>query len=174
MAAVLAGAEVIHSTVNGIGERAGNTPMEETALALLTLYGIDIGLNYNKFNELSELVTNLTNTQIPSNKPFVGDKAYDIESGILTGWYRNAYQQKPTEVFPVRPEFVGHRTPEILMGKYSGLDNVIVWSEKLGITLDREQALAVINQVKVQSLELKRVLTEDEFRKIAESVLSLK
>jgi len=48
--AVLAGAEVIHSTVTGIGERAGNAPMEETVLALLTLYGIDVGLKYDKLN----------------------------------------------------------------------------------------------------------------------------
>ena len=55
IAAVLAGAEVIHSTVTGIGERAGNTPMEETVLALLTLYGIDAGIKYPKLNELSAL-----------------------------------------------------------------------------------------------------------------------
>ena len=174
IAAVLAGAEVIHSTVTGIGERAGNTPMEETALALLTLYGIDVGIKYDKLNELSELVRKLTNTQIPANRPFIGEMAYDIESGILTSWFKNAYHQKPTEVFPVHHKFVGHRAPQILMGKYSGLDNVALWSEKLGLKLDREEATEVITKVKVKSHDLKRVLSEDEFREIAESVIAKK
>ena len=174
IAAVLAGAEVIHSTVTGIGERAGNTPMEETALALLTLYGIDVGLKYDKLNELSELVRKLTNTQIPANRPFIGEMAYDIESGILTSWFKNAYHQKPTELFPVRHSFIGHRAPQILMGKYSGLDNVALWSEKLGIKLDKEEATEAITKVKVKSHDLKRVLSEDEFREIAESVIAKK
>lgn len=89
--AVLAGAEVIHSTVLGIGERAGNTPMEETVMALLTMYGIDVGIDYGKMYQLSQLVRDLSGTQIPSSRPFVGDGAYSIESGIVTGWFRNAY-----------------------------------------------------------------------------------
>jgi len=120
------------------------------------------------------LVRKLTNTQIPANRPFVGEMAYDIESGILTSWFKNAYHQKPTEVFPVHHSFVGHRAPQILMGKYSGLDNVALWAEKLGLKLDKEEATEVINKVKVKSLDLKRVLSEDEFREIAESVIAKK
>ncbi len=172
IAAVLAGAEVIHSTVTGIGERAGNTPMEETVMALLTLYGIDVGIKYEKLNELSDLVIKLSGTQIPANRPFVGDMAYDIESGILTGWYKNTFEQYPTEVFPVHPDFVGHRAPQILMGKYSGLDNLIVWTKKLGIELSTDEGREVLTQVKSMSHDLKRVLTEDEFRKIVASVKS--
>ena len=169
---MLAGAEVIHSTVTGIGERAGNTPMEETALALLTLYGIDVGIKYEKLNELADLVIKLSGTQIPANRPFVGDRTYDIESGILTGWYKNTYDQYPTEVFPVHPDFVGHRAPQILMGKYSGLDNLIIWTKKLGIELSTDEGREVLTQVKSMSHDLKRVLTEDEFRKIVASVKS--
>jgi len=173
IAAVLAGAEVIHSTVTGIGERAGNTPMEETVLALLTLYGIDVGIKYEKLNELADLVIKLSGTQIPANRPFVGDMAYDIESGILTGWYKNTYDQYPTEVFPVHPDFVGHRAPRILMGKYSGLDNLtLLWTKKLGIELSTDEGREVLTQVKSMSHDLKRVLTEDEFRKIVASVKS--
>ena len=90
--AVLAGAEVIHSTVLGIGERAGNTPLEETVLALLTMYGIDVGIDYGKMNELSQLVRNLSGVQVPSCRPFIGDGAYTIESGIVTGWYQPGIQ----------------------------------------------------------------------------------
>jgi len=62
--AVLAGAEVIHSTVLGIGERAGNTPMEETVLALLTMYGIDVGIDYSKLNETAKLVQELSDGMV--------------------------------------------------------------------------------------------------------------
>jgi isopropylmalate/homocitrate/citramalate synthase len=168
--AVLAGAEVIHSTVTGIGERAGNTPMEETVLALLTMYGIDVGIDYSKLNELSRLVREVSGTQIPESRPFIGDGAYTIESGIVTGWYRNVFEKDPTTVFPVRPEFVGHAMPQIVMGKKSGLDSVSVWSQKLGIELTEEEALAVLAQVKLRSHDEKRVLTEEEFREIATRV----
>jgi isopropylmalate/homocitrate/citramalate synthase len=168
--AVLAGAEVIHSTVLGIGERAGNTPMEETVLALLTMYGIDVGLDYSKMNALSKLVQELSGTQVPSSRPFIGEGSYTIESGIVTGWYKNVYDTEPTTVFPIHPDFVGHEAPKIAMGKKSGLDNIEIWSRKLGIALNDDEAMAVLNEVKLKSHDLKRVLTEDEYRKIVESV----
>ena len=168
--AVLAGAEVIHSTVGGIGERCGNAAMEETAMALLTMYGIDVGLNYGKLNELSRLVMDLSGLEVPPHRPFVGDKAYTVESGIVTGWYRNAYRENPTTVFPVRPEFVGHAQPEIIMGKKSGVDNLVVWAERLGLEVAEDLRLAVVGEVKRRSHDLKRVLTEQEFKEIVARV----
>jgi len=169
---VLAGGEVIHSTVTGIGERAGSAPMEETVLALLTLYGIDVGIKYNKLNELARLVLTLSETVIPANRPLIGDTAYDIESGIVTSWFKNTWAQYPTYIFPVHPGFVGHRAPQIVMGKKSGTDNVTIWAERLGIELDEDQTSEVLMRVKKRAIELKRTLTEDEFREIANSVRS--
>jgi isopropylmalate/homocitrate/citramalate synthase len=168
--AVLAGAEVIHSTVLGIGERAGNTPMEETVMALLTMYGIDVGINYGKINELSQLVRKLSGIQIPSSRPFIGDGAYSIESGIVTGWFRNAYEDAPTTLYPVHPSFVGRDAPQILMGKKSGVDNVMVWAERMGITVDNDEALEIVRLVKIKSHDLKRTLTEKEFEEISQTV----
>jgi isopropylmalate/homocitrate/citramalate synthase len=168
--AVLAGGEVIHTTVLGIGERAGNTPMEETVMALLTMYGIDVGIDYGKMNELSQLVRELSGAQIPTSRPFVGDGAYTIESGIVTGWYRNAFEKNPTTLYPVRPDFVGHEQPKIVMGKKSGVDNIWVWSDRLGIELSEDEALEVLQEVKLKSHDLKRLLTEGEFMEIAERV----
>lgn len=168
--AVTAGAEVIHSTVLGIGERAGNTPMEETVLALLTMYGMDAGLKYDKLNELSALVRKLSGTTVPSSRPFIGDGAYSIESGIVTGWYKNVFDKNPTTVFPVNPKFVGHAEPEILMGKKSGIDNIEIWAEKLGVDLTEEEAMDLLMAVKLKSHDAKRVLNEDEFGRLAEKV----
>jgi isopropylmalate/homocitrate/citramalate synthase len=168
--AVLAGAEVIHSTVLGIGERAGNTPMEETVMALLTMYDIDVGINYGKINELSQLVRELSGVQIPSSRPFIGDGAYSIESGIVTGWFRNAYEDAPTTLYPVHPNFVGRDAPQILMGKKSGVDNVMVWAAQMGITVDNDEALEIVRLVKIKSHDLKRTLIEKEFEEIVQTV----
>ena len=170
---VLAGGEVIHSTVTGIGERAGNTPMEETVMALLTLYGIDVGIKYDKLNELSRLVTELSGTEVPTNRPLIGDMAYDVESGIVASWYYKVFKEHPLELFPVHPDFVGHRAPKILMGKKSGVDSVFKWAEKLGIELNKDEAMDILKQVKQRSHDLKRSLTEDEFREIVQRVKSL-
>lgn len=170
--AVLAGGEVIHSTVLGIGERAGNTPMEETVMALLTMYGIDVGIDYSKLNGLAKLVQELSGSYVPSSRPLIGKGAYSIESGIPTAWYRNVYETNPTTLFPVRPDFVGHKQPNILMGKKSGLDNVYLWMQKLGIELTDEQSLAVLQKVKLMAHDMKRTLTEEEFRGLAEKEIS--
>jgi isopropylmalate/homocitrate/citramalate synthase len=171
--AVLAGGEVIHTTVLGIGERAGNTPMEETVMALRTMYDIDVGIDFGKMNELAALVRELSGVQVPACRPFVGDGAFTIESGIVTGWYRNVFDDNPTTIYPVHPGFVGREAPEIVMGKKSGIDNIWVWCEKLGIELTEDEALAVLLGVKLKSHDLKRVLTESEFMEIAETVRSV-
>jgi isopropylmalate/homocitrate/citramalate synthase len=172
--AVMEGAEVLHTTVTGIGERAGNAPMEETALALLTMYGIDVGIDYSKLNELSRLVRELSGTQIPSNRPLIGDMAYTIESGIVTGWFKNVFETDPTTLFPVNPAFVGHEPPQIVMGKKSGMDSIALWSQRLGYELNEDEALAVLNLVKARSHDLKRVLSEEEFTEIVQQIKAKK
>ena len=172
--AVLEGAEVIHSTVGGIGERCGNAPLEETALALLTLYGIDVGINYGKLNELSRLVMDLAGLEVPGNRPFVGEKAYNVESGIVTNWYKNAFAENPTTVFPVRPQFVGHTMPKIIMGKKSGVDNIAIWAQRLGLEIGDDQVMDILAQVKRASHDLKRGLTGQEFTEIAQRVKTRK
>ena len=164
--AVLAGGEVIHSTVLGIGERAGNTPMEEVVLALRTMYGIDVGFDYSKLNSVARLVQELSGMAVPSSRPFIGAGAYNIESGIVTGWYKNVYEKEPTLVFPVHPDFVGHSVPQILMGKKSGLDNVTLWARDMDVDLTEEQAMAVLMEVKQTSHDKKRPLTRQEFTDI--------
>lgn len=168
--AIMAGAEVIHTTVTGIGERTGNTPMEETVLALLTLYGIDTGIKYDKLNELSTLVRELSGTSIPANRPFIGDMAYDIESGIVTSWYRNVYHECPTELFPVHPDFVGHRSPQILMGKKSGADNVLLWAKELGVELSDDEIQKILQRVKLQALDQRCALCKEEFQKLVDEL----
>ena len=165
------GVEVLHTTVLGVGERAGNTPMEETVMGLLTMYGVDVGLDYSKLTKLANLVQKITGVDVPSNKPVVGRQLYQIESGIIASWYKNCGEENATELFPVRAEFVGQPPAEIVMGKGSGIDSVKAWLVEAGIEASDEEALKMTAAVKKHSLGTKKLLTENEFRKIAQDVL---
>jgi isopropylmalate/homocitrate/citramalate synthase len=164
--ALAEGVEVVHSTVLGVGERAGNTPMEETVMALLTLYGVDTGIKYEKLYELAHLVQELSGHAVPSNKPVVGDQLFQIESGIIASWFQNCGDQYATELFPYRWDVVGQAPAKVVMGKGSGIDSVKSWLKRLGVQATEEQALAVVAAVKEFSLEHKRLLTEQEFKTI--------
>ncbi len=169
--AVAEGASVIHTTVSGIGERAGNAPTEETVLALLTMYGIDMGIDTTKFTSIARLVAELSGVQQPANRPITGDMLYNVESGIITTWVKNVGDDL-LEPFPYRPELVGQAPPKIVLGKGSGLDSVAIWLGHHGIydaeTSDIETILA---EVKGVSLAKKGLLTEDEFLDIVREVL---
>ncbi len=169
--ALAEGVEVMHTTVLGIGERAGNTPMEETVMALLTMYGIDIGLDYTKLTPLANLVQKLTGVVVPTNKPVVGSSLYQIESGIIASWFKNCGEEFATELFPVRASAVGQPPATVVMGKGSGIDSVKMWLEHAGIEASDEEALKITAGVKNYSLQTKKLLTEAEFRTIAKDIV---
>jgi isopropylmalate/homocitrate/citramalate synthase len=170
--ALAEGVEVMHTTVLGLGERAGNAPMEETVMALLTMYGVDIGLKYEKLTPLADLVAKLTGAVVPTNKPVVGKQLYEIESGIIASWWKNCGEKFATELFPVKWSAVGQKPAEVVMGKGSGIDSVKIWLEQIGIEASEEEAMKMTMEVKLYSLNSKRLLTQDEFKKIAQGVVS--
>ncbi|GIU91735.1 MAG: 3-hydroxy-3-methylglutaryl-CoA lyase [Acidimicrobiia bacterium] len=166
------GASVLHTTVSGLGERAGNAPTEETVLALLTMYGIDTGIKTERFTEIARLVSDLSGVKQPPNRPVTGDMLFKVESGIIATWVKNVGDADLLEPFPYRPELVGQPPPEIVLGKGSGLDSVAIWLGKIGIyDAETKEIEAVLAEVKAKSLEKKRLLTEDEFREVVQQVL---
>ncbi len=171
IAALANGAEVAHVTVSAIGERAGNVPLEDTALALLCLYGVDLGLNTEKFYELSKLVQKLAGFELPPNRPIVGDWLYHVESGIVTMFHRRARSVEPLEYIPFLPELVGRPGVEIVLGKGSGLANVEEHLERRRLKATEAQINDIVARVKQFSIENKRLLTDSEFDAIAKAVL---
>jgi isopropylmalate/homocitrate/citramalate synthase len=170
--ALAEGVEVMHTTVLGIGERSGNTPMEETVMALKTLYGVDIGIDTTKLTKLARLVQERTGVKVPSNKPIVGEALYQIESGIIASWYKNCGDKFATELFPFRWDAVGQPAATVVMGKGSGIDSVNMWLQKAGMQVSDEDALKITAAVKAHSLKTKKLLTEAEFKEVAKGVLS--
>jgi isopropylmalate/homocitrate/citramalate synthase len=169
--ALAEGVEVAHTTILGIGERAGNAPMEETVMALKTLYGVDIGIDTTKLTKLARLVQERTGVAVPSNKPIVGEALYQIESGIIASWFKNCGDKFATELFPVRWDAVGQPAATIVMGKGSGIDSVNMWLQEAGMQVSDEDALKITQAVKAQSLKAKKLLSRNEFKDIAKRVL---
>ena len=172
IAALQAGASVAHTTVTGLGERAGNVPTEDVVMSLLALHGKDLGIRTEKFVEVSKFVMDLAKVSQPPNRPIVGDKLYEIESGIIAGWFRLARKEHPLEYVPFTPELVGQRPVNVVLGKNSGPPSMDEWCEKLGITATDEEKMAILQGVKAKSFEKKDLLTPDEFKAIADGVLN--
>ena len=171
VAALAAGASVAHTTITGLGERAGNVPMEDVVMSLLCLYGKNIGIKTEQFVGVSKFVLDLAKVTIPPNRPIVGDKLYEVESGIIAGWVRLARKEHPLEYIPFAPELVGQKPVSIVLGKNSGPPSIEEWCEKLGIVATDDEKMAMLQQVKAKSFEKKDLLTADEFRAIVDRVM---
>jgi len=164
--ALAAGAEVAHTTITAIGERSGNAAYEDVVMTLLTMYGIDLGLDYSKIYSLSKYVREISGLQIRQNRAIVGDQIFDIESGIIATWYKNAIKEHPTELFPFRWDLVGHEPPRIVLGKNSGIDSIADWLNRKGISADDDTMLQMLAEVKSRSFEKHGLLADDDLQEI--------
>ncbi len=138
-----AGAEVVHVTVNGVGERAGNTCLEELAVALKVKYGRDLGFRLDKLWELSQLVHRVSGTEPPSHKAVTGRWCFTHEAGIhVAGVLAN-----PECYQPYPPALVG-RHHEVVFGKHSGSQGIQFLAESRELTLSEEARRTVLEKVK--------------------------
>jgi homocitrate synthase NifV len=144
LAAAVAGATHVNTTVNGLGERAGNAALEEVVVGLKHLYGIDSGIDLKNFTQLSNQVAAASGDTIGSRKSLIGRDVFSHEAGIhVDGLLKdiNNYQG-------VDPGVVG-RQHQLVLGKHSGSRSVIHAYQALGIQLNRPQAnrlLPIIRQ----------------------------
>jgi len=164
LAALEAGAEAASTTINGIGERVGNTATEEVALALQILYGVDLGLDFGKFYEASHLVQELSGIKKPY-KPVVGDAAFRHETGMAV----YAIETMPFTTEPYSPEFVGQKRT-IVLGKKSGIKNVEFRLKELGLSASEKQMRSAVFRIKEESVKKKRAITDEEFKAILKEV----
>lgn len=145
LAAAEAGAKQLHTTVNGIGERAGNTPLEELLVSLLIQYGID-RYNLNSIKKLSKMVEQYSGIQIAKNKAIIGSHAFAHESGIHVA----AILEEPSTYELFSPELVGCER-DIIIGKHTGgkaLKHII---HKMGYNLNGDKLNKLLEKVKMCS-----------------------
>ncbi|MGM0592257.1 MAG: LeuA family protein [Halobacteriota archaeon] len=165
LAALGAGATVAHTTVTGLGERAGNANFEELAMALQALYGKDIGVDLPQLKEVAELTAEASGQPIPGSTPIVGDRLFDIEAGIITAWWNRLEEQDmPTTMYPYHWELAGNHAPRICIGKMSGLATVQYWCDRLGLERPEEsEQEEILQTLKRTSIDEQRELTPVEF-----------
>ena len=169
--ALAAGASVAHTTITGLGERAGNVPMEDVVLSLLCQYGVDLGIRTEMMCEVSRFVLERAKVTIPGNRPIVGDMLYQVESGIVAGFVRKAREKHPLEFVPFAADLIGQTPVTIVLGKNSGLPSIQEWCEKLNVQASEEQMMEMLRRVKEKSFQKKDLLTEEDFKAIVGQVL---
>lgn len=162
LAAVRAGVTHVNTTVNGLGERAGNAPLEEVVMALRHLHGTDTGIDTARLIAVSHLVEAASGRPVAPNKSIVGTAVFTHESGIhVDGLLKDARNYEP---FP--PAEIGRRHVTVL-GKHSGSSGVKSACARLGLALDDACAAAVLARVRRFAIEAKRAPTDDELRAFA-------
>jgi isopropylmalate/homocitrate/citramalate synthase len=171
IAGLAAGASVAHLTINGIGERAGNTSLEETVISLLIQYGVDTGLNYERLYSTAQLVRQIGRFPIADNRPVTGDRLFHVESGIITDWWRNCGEEHILEIFPYRWDLVGQPEPKIIFGKLSGTASVLAFLDQRGIKATEGEVGEMLLLLKEKAIEKKAELTEGDMDAIVEAVL---
>lgn len=158
LAAYMAGANCLSITVNGLGERAGNAPMEEVAMALELSAGISSTLRTESFAELSAFVALVSNRPICSAKPITGSLVLTHESGIHTRCLlkdRNTYQLIPAER-------VGRKEQKFLIGKHSGKATLMYYLSEANLPISDEYCTLLLLKVKECAEILKRAITKEE------------
>ncbi len=166
-AAVLAGADEVQVTVNGIGERAGNASLAEVVMILHALEGIKTNIKTEYLVETSRLVERLTGVKMPPNTPIVGENAFSHESGIHAhGVLKDARTFEPGVI---TPEMVGHKR-RIVIGKHAGRHQIKKMLEDAGYVVDDESLSKIVEKVKELGDKGKKVTDLDLFT-IAEVIL---
>ena len=157
IAGIRAGATYVNTTINGLGERAGNAAFEELVMALKYIEGVDMGFNTTLFRALSEYVAVASNRILPTWKPIVGGNLFVYESeskasGVLAN-------PETYELF--KEKDVGLER-KVILGKYSGVNTIIYKLNTLGFKISREEAEELVEIIRNKAVSLKRALFDSE------------
>jgi len=165
LAAVKAGITGIHATVNGLGERCGNTPVAALVAALTDQLGVTTSVNESKLTHVCKYIESISGIRIPENEPIIGENVFTQSSGVhadgdqKAGLYANA----------LLPSRFG-RERKYALGKMSGRANISENLDMLGITLTEEQIKLVTRRV-VELGDKKEMVSAEDLPFIVADVL---
>lgn len=165
MEAIKAGINCIHTTVNGLGERAGNAPISSVVALIEDQLHLKSSINEQHLSKVSKIVESFSGVRIPANKPLIGEFVFTQCSGVHADGDQKAqlYQNE------LKPERFGRQTTYAL-GKTSGKSNILKNLETLGLTLDKESIKKVTDKV-IELGDLKKTVTIDDLPYIVADVL---
>ena len=138
-----AGASIIHTSIDGLGERTGLTSLAEVAMALKIIYGIDLGVRMEMLKELSDLISNYTSVQTPLSKPFIGENSYKHKAGTHIA----AIIRNPAAYEVVPPKTVGNQR-SVIIGELAGKSEAAFLMNLLGLSPNSEDAIKITQGLK--------------------------
>lgn len=151
IAGLSAGASIVTTTVNGIGERCGLSSLEEVVLALRMLYNIDMGMRYDRFCEISKIVEKATGHMISELKPVVGKRAFAWETDDFPQLVRSLQaKERVEEVMPYEPVLAGNDFA-FFPGRKTGEVGVRWEAERLGFHLTDRQVQDMVLELRKRS-----------------------
>lgn len=157
IAGVRGGANHVGVTVNGLGERAGNAALEEVAMALKYVYGLEVDMDTTMFRDISEYVSRASGRELPIWKAIVGTNMFAHESGI----HADGAIKNPKNYEAFDPSVVGLER-QIVIGKHSGRAAIVNKFREYNINLTDEEANGILKMVRGASVRLKRPLFDKE------------
>jgi homocitrate synthase NifV len=161
IAGIKGGARFVNTTVNGLGERAGNAPLEEVVMALKVSCGIDPGLETHRFRQLSLLVGRASQRPVPHWKAVVGERVFAHESGI----HADGVIKDPANYEPFRPEEVG-LCRYLVTGKHSGTSGLMARFHSMGTDIGREEATLLLERVRRYAEQSKKPLLDSDLQRL--------
>jgi 2-isopropylmalate synthase len=160
LAGLAAGARQAEVTINGIGERAGNTALEEVVMALHTrpaVFGLATGVDTTQLTRMSKLVSNYTSIVVQPNKAVVGSNAFAHEAGI----HQDGMLKNNLTYEIMRPEDVGATQSRLVLGKHSGRHALMARLNSMGYALDEQEMDLVFERFKSLA-DKKKVITDPD------------
>ncbi|PIV87752.1 MAG: homocitrate synthase [Hydrogenophilales bacterium CG17_big_fil_post_rev_8_21_14_2_50_63_12] len=157
LAACRAGATHVNTTVNGLGERAGNAPLEEVALGLAKLYGMGTGVDLSLFPALSDAVADASGRPVAWQKSVVGAGAFTHEAGI----HVDGLLKDPDTYQAFDPREVG-RSHTLVVGKHSGAHGIMNAYARMGLALSATEARELLPDIRAFAERAKRSPADHE------------
>jgi homocitrate synthase NifV len=161
IAGIRAGARFVNTTINGLGERAGNAALEEVVMGLKHACGRETGIDTHRFREMSLFVAKASHRPLSVSKPVVGERVFAHESGL----HADGVIKDPHNYEGFDPAEVG-LTRSIVIGKHSGTGGLIERYRSMGVALDRAHAEPLLERTRAMSCRRKRDLTNCELMAI--------
>jgi len=147
LACIKQGVNIVQGTVNGLGERAGNTPLEEVAMALMLHpdeFPVKCKVHTEEFYALSQLVARLTGVEPSATKAVIGRNVFRTEAGV----HQDGVLKDPGIYLPFLPEQIGAPPVQLVLGKHSGHRAVAHRAAEVGVTLSEQQVGQVLQHLK--------------------------
>ena len=176
LAAVAAGAKRVQGAMNNLGERTGNTPLDEVAINLMLNMGVQTDITLEKLYPVSKRIEAITKIPVGKKKPFLGDEIAWMGSGIVVNWLQQMSEKggdrECAGLFPTMPSLVGMPPYKVVYGKGTGANMVARLAESMGLNPTREQVNDATKAIKDEALLTKSLVSDERAQAIVRQYCS--